>query len=74
VAILVNTRSRGEVVPSVVGLSVDEAVHAIKAAGLEVELERVLAFEGTRGVVVQQDPRPDTIAPSAATVALVLSE
>ena len=72
--LVVNSRTKGLLVPRVVGLPVDEAIHAVESAGLSVSVEPVLAYEGTPDVVVEQEPPQFSIAPATATVSLALNQ
>jgi beta-lactam-binding protein with PASTA domain len=77
--LVVNSHLDGVLVPRVVGMSVDEAIRAVESAGLTVEIEPVLAFEGAPGdgapgVVVEQEPPQRTVAPDESEVSLVLTQ
>jgi NPCBM/NEW2 domain-containing protein/PASTA domain-containing protein len=58
--------------PSVVGLSVEQARQALSDAGIDIAgvSEVVTPFAGPGGMVVAQDPRGSTPAPDAVTLTL----
>lgn len=61
-------------VPSVVGLTVDEAQQAISDAGLQVQTSEEFSDDVEKGVVISQDPAGEEIRYRTDPVAIVVSK
>ena len=61
-------------VPSVVGLSAEEAQKAISDAGLQVQSSEEFSDEVEKGIVISQDPAGDDIRYRTDPVAIVISK
>jgi beta-lactam-binding protein with PASTA domain len=70
VTVSVSQGSGDVAVPTVVGLTRDEAVAAVEAAGLESRVIEQPSATATEGTVVQQDPSAGLQVPAGSTVAI----
>jgi serine/threonine-protein kinase len=61
-------------VPSVVGLSEDDATERLEAAGFEVDTVVDARTEGERGTVLEQSPAAGTSQPQGTTVVITVSD
>ncbi len=61
-------------VPSVVGLSEDDATERLEAAGFEVDTVLDARTEGERGTVLEQSPAAGTSQPQGSTVVITVSD
>jgi beta-lactam-binding protein with PASTA domain len=73
ITLVVSSGQRFAAIPSLIGLSREQALNALESAGFDVGEVTTRASNEPYGAVIDARPRPGTQAPTPSTVSLVIS-
>ena len=73
ITLVVSSGQRFATIPSLIGLSREQALNALESAGFDVGEVQTRASNEPYGAVIDSRPRPGTQAPTPSTVSIVIS-